>query len=343
MTANVDWERVRAGVEREKGRMIWRPYGLPDIVDPEHSAFTDQPITSLWDVPQTIGVSAAISGALFGAKQNPNQPLTNETIYAEARASVLAGASCIHIHVRDEKGYNCLSADRFRDVIKPLREEFPDVVVDGCLVAALPGEWEAMEEVLAEGLLDGVPINTAATYMGDALFVKPAPIVIEKARKVVEAGAKPIISCYSDGDIANADRWLFKTGLVGEGASWLILPALPGCSPMMNPRQMMDGLLRLTATIRDVDPKASIVVCAAGRASSYLVTAAALLGLNIRVGMEDTIWKWPHRPDLITSNAEMVEHAVKLCALLGRDVATFAQFREMAGMPAVPLATTLAG
>jgi 3-keto-5-aminohexanoate cleavage enzyme len=332
MNGNVNWERVREGVERERKRMIWRPYGMPAVGDPARSAFTDEAITSTWDVPGSVAVTVAITGAFFTREQNPSQPLTTREIYEEARKCVLAGASNIHIHVRDDRGYNVLSAARFREVIVPLRDEFPDVVVDGCLVPALAGEWEQMQEVLAEKLLDGVPINTTATYIGDALFAKPIPIVLEKTRLVIEAGAQPIIACYVDGDISNADRWLFKTGLLSQGAQWLILPALPGCSPMNNSRQMLEGLLRLTSGIREVDPAATITVCAAGRATFYLVVAATMLGLNIRVGLEDTIWKWPHREDLLQSNVENFRDAKQMAELLGRTVATPAEYRKMAGL-----------
>ncbi|MCW2672646.1 MAG: 3-keto-5-aminohexanoate cleavage protein [Frankiales bacterium] len=332
-TDRVDWDRVRRGLERERHRMIWRPYGLPVIADPGRSAFVDADIAPKWELPPKLAISAAITGAFFTRAQNPSQPITPQEIYEEARASVLAGASTIHIHVRDDNGYNTLDPVRFREVILPLKEEFPDLAVDACMVCALDGEWEKMIEVLDSGLLDGVPINTTATYVGDALFAKPIPMILEKTRLIIESGAKPIIACYTDADVNNADRLLFKSELLGPGAYWLILPALPGCSPMGNPRQMFEGLLRMQTAILDVDPEASIVVCAAGRASSHLVTIAAALGLHIRVGMEDTIWRYPHRDDLIQSNVDMVGTAVGLASVLGREVATHSEYRELMGMP----------
>jgi 3-keto-5-aminohexanoate cleavage enzyme len=223
----VNWDRVEQGLARENHRMIWRPYGLPTVGDPNRSAFFDGEVSPRWDIPRQMAVSVAITGAFFKREQNPNQPVTTREIYEQARAVAAAGASTVHIHVRDDNGFNTLSADRFREVIVPLKEEFPNLAVDGCLVAALDGEWEQMKEVLAEGLLDGVPINTAATYVGDALFAKPIPVILAKTRLIQESGAKPIIACYTDGDIANADRLLFKSGLMQRGSYWCLLPALP--------------------------------------------------------------------------------------------------------------------
>jgi 3-keto-5-aminohexanoate cleavage enzyme len=330
---SIHWDVVAKGVERAAGRMVWKPYGAPEILDPEHTAFHDNVVQSPWEVPQKIIVQAAITGAFFSRRANPNQPISVEEILGSARECAANGASAIHLHVRDEKGYNVLDPDRFRAVVEPLREEFPEISIDGCYVTALEGEWDAMKRALDERLLDAVPVNTTAVYQGDSLFAKPVPLMLEKTRLILDAGAKPVVAVYADADVGNADRYLFRSGLLGPGQIWCLLPALPGCSPMESPRQMIDGLLRISTLIRDVDPEAKILVCGAGRASSYLVTAAALLGLHIRVGMEDTVWRWPHRPEKLESNRQALESGKDIAAVLGRDVANFAEYRELVGMP----------
>lgn len=330
---NIDWDRVAKGVARENKKMIWRPYGIPTVMDLEHSCYHDAPISEPWtDIPEQMIISVAITGAFFRKDQNPHQPITPDEIRESAREVALAGASAIHIHVRDEDGYNVLSPERFDAVIQPLHDEFPDVPVDACLVPALDGEWELMNDVLESGLLDAAPINTTATYIGDSLFVKPTPILLEKTRKILEAGSVPEIAVYTDADVSNADRYLFKSGLLKSGAVWLVLPALPGCSPMENPRQMVASLTRTVEAIRDVDPEAVIMVCAAGRASTYLATLAAVMGLHIRVGMEDTYFKWPHREDKLTSNLEAFQLAKQLAEVVGRRVATPSETRAIMGL-----------
>lgn len=333
MADKVDWKRVEKGLEREQHKIIWRPYGLPEIIDPERSAFVDAPVQPPWDMPDKMIVSSAITGAFYTKEANPNQPITPDHILQEARDCAAGGASTVHIHVRDDAGYNTLSQERFEHVVNPLREEFPDLAVDGCLVTALDGEWEGMKNVLDAKVFDAVPVNTTATYTGDALFVKPVPVILEKTRLILESGAKVMIAVYTDGDVSNADRYLIKSGLIEGPSYWCVLPALPGCSPMENPRQMMDGLMRTASMIYDIDPEATILVCAAGRAAMYLVTAAALLGLHVRVGMEDTVWLWPHRNDRVQSNVQYLEMAKSMAAVLGRDIATHSEYREMVGMP----------
>ena len=327
----VYWDRIARGVQRENHRMIWKPYGAPAILDLERSALHDAPISVPWSIPDKIAVSVAITGAFFREDQNPNQPLTPASIRDSAMAVLDAGASTVHIHVRDDKGYNVVSLERFDAVIRPLKDKYPDLVVDGCLVPALDGEWQEMRRVLEARLLDAAPVNATATYIGDSLFAKPAPILMEKTRLIVESGATPEIAVYTDGDVSNADRFLIRSGLIKTPAVWLILPALPGCSPMNNPRQMIEGLTRSAAAIRDIDPEALIMVCASGRAAMYVATMAAVMGLHIRVGMEDTYWLWPHRDDRITSNRQVYDLASKLADVTGRSVASRSEYRAMIG------------
>lgn len=328
----VNWDLVNEGMARTGGRMVWKPYGLPEIIDPQHSAYHEGIIQPRWDVSDTIVVQAAITGAFYTRNANPAQPISVDEILQSAQECARAGASAIHLHVRGDNGYNALDPERFKAVVDPLREEFPGIAVDGCYVTALDGEWDEMKRALGEQILDGVPINTTAVFNGDALFAKPVPLMLEKTRLILEAGAAPIVAVYTDADVNNADRFLFRSGLLGPGQVWCVLPSIPGSSPMENPRQMFEGLTRFVGLIRDVDPEAKILVCAAGRASVFLATAAALLGLNVRVGMEDTVWKYPHKDEKLTSNLEAFLQIKTIVEALGRRVATPQEYREIMGV-----------
>lgn len=97
-------------------------------------------------------------------------------------------------------------------------------------------------------------------------------------------------------------------------------------------RGMVDGLLYLVDRIREVDKESIIYVSQSGRASRYLVALSLLLGLNVRIGMEDTIWKWPHEDERIQSNTEEVRYAIELARSLGREPITASAYRKMIGL-----------
>jgi 3-keto-5-aminohexanoate cleavage enzyme len=50
------------------------------------------------------------------------------------------------------------------------------------------------------------------------------------------------------------------------------------------------------------------------------------------MGHEDTVWHWPHRDDMIKSNAEDVHWAVTIASMLGREVMTPNEFRKIIGL-----------
>lgn len=333
MVDRVRWDHVNKWVAREGMVTKWRAYGMPEALDPFTSRFVDVDPMPLWSVPDKIAISTAITGAFFSKRANPNQPITPEEITASAEECIKAGAVNIHIHVRDDAGFNVLDPNRFHDVVAPLRAKYPEIVFDGCLVAVNEAENALLEPALKMRLFDAVPVNTTAICCGDSMFFKAPHVVIEKARLAQAYGAAIQIAVYDDGDIDNARRFLVESGVVKGPLHFIILPALPGCSPMHSPAQMVDGLMRMTKLIRDIDTNAQITVCAAGRASTYLAALATILGLHVRVGMEDTVWLWPHKPDLLQRNVDHFNLARTIAASLGRDLMTAGEYRRVMGMP----------
>jgi 3-keto-5-aminohexanoate cleavage enzyme len=327
----IKWKQVEKWYQREGMKTQWKPWGIPEIVDPNGSAFADVDPMPRWDLPAKVAISATMNGAFFTRTANPSVPITPAEIIKSAEECIAAGANIIHLHVRDEKGYNILDVDSFRRVIEPLREKYPDIAIDGCLVAVNDDESQQMEKMMTARLLDAVPINTCAILIGDNMFLKSPGAIIRKAQLALEAGITPQIAVYSDGDVDNARRFLIDSGLLEPPFFWLVLPALPGCSPMYSPESMISGLTRYVNMIREISKDSIISVCAAGRASTYLSTLATLMGLNIRVGMEDTVYKWPHKDDRLTSNAEHFRLAHTIAQSLGRDLMSAQEYLALIG------------
>lgn len=266
-------------------------------------------------------------------KSNPNQPITVEEIRKEALEVCEAGAANVHVHVRDDVyGNNVLDVKKFHQVIDPIREKYPDISVCGCVVPGGPDDWNGMEQVFKDGLFDQTPINTQACFMGDVAAVKPPHVMLKKAEMCLKYDVKVQLAVYSDGDIDNARRYLIDSGMLPKPYYWVLLPGILGCSPMYSPTDMFDVLLSYVRRIREIDSESQIMVVSGGRASSYLTAAAMLLGLHVRVGKEDTIWKYPHSDELIESNVEIYKNTVAMARLLGREPATIDQCVEMFGL-----------
>lgn len=284
-----------------------------------------------WNIPEKLMINTTVTGGFFSKRVNPNQPITPDEIYQSLRQTCLAGAPMVHVHVRDKQGYNGLDINTYHEVLDPLREEFPDVVVDGCVVSYKEGYWDRMVEMFKAGLLDTTPINTTANFAGDRLFAPYPHHIIEKAQLVQEYGVHPQLAIFTDGDVDNANRYLIAPGLLEKPYTWCVVPGLPGCSPTSSPETAIGSLTNIVRRIREISDQ-RIMVCAGGRGSSYLVTLALVMGLDIRVGMEDTIWKWPHKDDLLETNVECFRNFKTMAGILGREVYTASELRKAMGL-----------
>ncbi len=157
-----------------------------------------------------------------------------------------------------------------------------------------------------------------------------------------ETGVKPELAVHSSGEIELAKRKLIDTGILKKPYNWLILYGLPfnvgrtlvSGTWVSNAQDMTKHLFLMVDQIRQIDPTSVISVCAAGRAGLYMTTLATMMGLHIRVGTEDTPWKFPNSDVKLKDNLEMFEMARRIAELHGRSPATPNEYRALVGKPA---------
>lgn len=248
-----------------------------------------------------------------------------------------AGACGVHIDytwVTDSKGrrldVDLPPAEAYGLTVGPLRERFGNDFVPNLNI--LNGKtFEECIAPIAAGLGEVAPC--AAGHPTD--FVQPA------VRAVTELGGSAEIVIHSSGEVELAKQRLFDTGiLTGRQTNWIILFALPvtlgrtliSGAWANDTRSLTTHLYLMVEQIRALDPHAAITVCNAGRAGLYLTTLATMLGLNIRVGLEDGLWKYPNRDDVNKSNLELFNRAREVADILGRTPATANEYRTMIGV-----------
>lgn len=298
-----------------------------------HIDFTGAP---KWEIPEKIIIGTAAYGVFIDKEQNPNQPVTPEECIKAFEPCIEMGAPGVHTHARGMKGgfYEPNKARTFlHSVLDPLRNKYGDkIVTDG----GIGYYGKTMDENLFpvdEGLYEVVILNPSVGQMGDYVRVYSPKVVQDEVKYVQDRGKKVLIDIHDTTHIGNAQKWLVDTGVLQKPYFWHILgPVDGGFIHMPNLRAMVDGLLYLVDRIRDIDKDSIIYVSQSGRASTYLIALSILLGLHVRVGMEDTIWKWPHRDEKIKSNEEVVRAAIEIARYLGREPATSDDYRKMVGL-----------
>lgn len=290
-----------------------------------------------WDVPKEIAINVAVSGRFEEAGGNQAGHPTSIEEYIDSASEVIeAGACGIHIDftwVTDNQGRrldrDLPPVEAYGAVLEPLRKRFGNGFVSNLNVL----NGKTFDECMS-------PARAGMAEVAPCASGHPEQFVLPAVQTLQESGVKPEIVVHSTGEVELAKRRLFDTGLVQGKPYWLILYGLPfatgrtlisGAS-VNDAQDMAQHMFMMVDHIRKIDPASVISVCAAGRASLYMTTLATMMGLHIRVGVEDTPWKYPNSDERLASNLEMFNMAKQIAALHGRRPATAAEFRRLIGM-----------
>ena len=317
-----------------------QPQSFWDAVKAEAETYhfaVDPSVQPKWDVPQEVAINVAVSGRFDEQGTGGGHPTSLEE-YVDAASSVIdAGACGVHIDfswVTDNKGRrldrDLPPVDAYGAVLEPLRKRFGNAFVPNLNVL----NGKTFEECISPGISGLAEVAPCASGHPDS-FMLPAMQALQ------EAGVKAEIVVHSTGEVELAKRKLIDSGLIKGKPYWLILYGLPfgagrslisGVS-VNDAQDMALHMFMMVDQIRKVDPTSVISVCAAGRSGLYMTTLATMMGLHIRVGVEDTIWKFPNSDERVRDNLGMFEMAKQIAALHGRRTATADEFRTAIEMP----------
>ncbi len=272
---------------------------------------------------QPLIVTAAITGSRTPREKCPHIPILPEEIADSAAEAVRAGASVVHIHVRDPAtALGTQDAGLYRRVLDRLSASGTDPVV--CLTTSgIPGRNLAHEArfVPLEFRPELASFDAGSMNLGDSVFLNPPDFLEELARRMTAAGTKPELEVFDSGMIGNCLR-LLDRGLLTPPLHFQFVLGAAGGAPA-TPK----ALVQLVEMIPTGSTWSSIGI---GPGHLPVVLTTLALGGHVRVGLEDNIYY--QRGELARSNAQLVERAVRLAAEIGRPVATPDQAREILGL-----------
>jgi 3-keto-5-aminohexanoate cleavage enzyme len=264
-------------------------------------------------------ITAAITGSRITRDTAPYIPITPEEIVRSAVECRQAGASIVHIHVRDpDTGLGTQDLEIFKQVVEPLREK-TDLVL--CLTTSgIPGRNIPIAERLAP--LDLNPelasFDAGSINLGDAVFIN-SPAFLERAAEEMRArGVKPELEIFDLGMLVTCRRLLEEKKLDPPPHFQLVL-GTPWGAPA-SPKSLLN--------LHDyLPPDATWSVIGIGKGHLPMSMMALAMGGHIRVGMEDNIYY--SKGVLARTNAEFVERIVKIAQAYGREIATPEETRRI--------------
>ena len=267
-------------------------------------------------------ITAAITGSRITREATPYIPITPEEIVTSAVECWEAGASIVHIHVRDPNtGIGSQDIGLFRQVVEPLRER-TDLVL--CLTTSgIPGKNLPIEERLAPLELrpELASFDAGSINLGGSAFINTPEFLQAAAVRMTEVGVKPELEVFDMGMMVTCLR-MREEGALRDPLHFQFVLGTPWGIPA-TPK----SLLHLLDYLPD---RSTWSVIGIGKAHLPMSMMGLILGGHIRVGMEDTIYYT--RGELATSNAQFVERIVRIAEAYGREVATPEEARQILGL-----------
>ena len=297
-----------------------------------------------------VVISCAITGSIHTPSMSEALPVTPDQIATQAIAAAEAGAAILHLHARvPENGRPTGDPAVFHQFLPRIKQSCDSVVnitTGGAVTMTVEERLAAAMEFSPEmcslnmGSMNFALYPMAARdrkwkYDWEEGYLKQSDGYIfpntfrdiEKISKIMGEGhgTKFEHECYDTGHLYNlahcVDRGLFKPPIFLQ----LIFGILGGIGPDM------DNLLFMKRTADKLFGDAySWSVLGAGRFQMPFATQAVMMGGNVRVGLEDSLYIG--RGQLAKSNAEQVAKIKRIIEELGYEAATPKEAREILGL-----------
>ena len=265
-------------------------------------------------------ITAAICGAEVTKDHNPSVPYTVREIGIEAEKAFLAGASIIHLHVREDDGTPTQDLKRFQACFDEIKRRCPDVIIQPSTGGAIGmSNEERLQPIFMNPHPEMATLDCGTmNFGGDEIFVNTENTIIHFATEMNSRGIKPELECFDKGMIDMALR-LNKKGYIKEPMHFNFVLGVNG-GIAATPRD-------LNYLVNSIPKSSTFTICAIGRHEFPMVTLSIILGGHARVGFEDNIYL--SKGVLAQSNKELVEKAVRISNELGRDIASPYEARKI--------------
>lgn len=288
-----------------------------------------------WDIPEALVIKVAPVGAFIMKEDNPNQKYTTREIRNEIVQCLEAGACAFHTHARNEQGKHTLELKFYHEIIDPVKAKYgKDVLVCGCPEGGRDFEESLAPIVEFKGIIETAPITVSTVCLtGDYTVAANARAVKAHVEVMQDVGCKPEVVMHNIGDISLVKRWLIDTGVLKKPYSFRIALGNPGWGYIEDPFAMAQLLPFMMQQLKQADPQCSIMIDHAGRGGLYIITLGMMLGAyGVRVGMEDALYLYPHKDEMIPDNVSVVKTVVSIAKSLGRRIGSAADYRKFIGV-----------
>jgi uncharacterized protein (DUF849 family) len=276
-----------------------------------------------------VMISCAVTGSADSPGKNPAVPVTPAQIAQSSIDAAKSGAAIVHIHVRNPQTTK-LSMDGalYREVVERIRASGCDVLINlttGPGARYVPSADDPTKPAAGTNLTRPdirVRHVVGSMNMGGRVFINTPEHLETMATAIRDAAVLPELEVFETGHLLLAKRMIETGHIKGPGMFQICLGVAWGQPATPEAMTYMRNLL----------PAGSPWFAFGISLHQFpMVAQSVLLGGHVRVGLEDNLYL--EKGKLAPSNAALVEKAARIVEVLGDQVATPAEARQILGLP----------
>lgn len=267
-------------------------------------------------------ITVAITGSLPKKKDNPAVPVTPSEQIESTHEAFEAGASLVHIHVRNLDESPSSNPELYARVQEGVRKHCPGMIVQ--FSTGGRGRNQSERGAMLHLKPDMASLATGSVNFPVSIYENPPDFVEGLAKTMLEHDIKPEIEVFDLSMIYNAANLAAK-GLLKTPVHVQFVMGIPNALPAR--RSVLEFMIKELAELL---PGATWTAAGIARHQAEVSDWALELGGHSRTGLEDNVKADKNR--LAASNAELVRLAVARCARHGRRPASPAEARRILGL-----------
>jgi uncharacterized protein (DUF849 family) len=275
-------------------------------------------------MPEPVIITVAITGAVPKKKDNPAVPVTPPQQIESTHEAFEAGASLVHIHVRNADESPGSDPDLYGKVQEGVRKHCPGMIVQ--FSTGGRGRDMSQRGAMLHLKPDMASLATGSVNFPDRIYENPPDFVENLAQVMLDNDIKPEVEVFDLAMLYNAAN-LVKKGLLKDKPHVQFVMGIPNAMPA---RRTIFDFLR--GELAEVLPGATWVAAGVARFQWEVNQWCLEAGGHCRTGLEDNLKIEANR--LAASNAELVKKIADNCERFGRRPATPAEARQILGLRA---------
>ena len=267
-------------------------------------------------------ITVAITGSVPKKIDNPTIPITVSEQIESTRKCYDAGASLVHLHVRNKDESPSSDVNKFKELLVGIKESCPDINIQ--FSTGVRGRSQQERGLMLTLKPDMASLATGSVNFPTSIYENHPSLINELAQSMLKNSIKPEIEIFDLAMLYNAFE-MVKEGFLLEPIHVQFVFGIKNALPAK--KNILEFQIN---ELKNFLPQSTWTAAGLGKSQLIVNEWSLELGGHCRTGLEDNI-KYD-KTRLANGNEELVERLALLSEKFDRPVATPLEARKILGL-----------